>query len=84
MAECCHSVPLTGHHGLCAQVVGTKRELAFSRAELMSAFRRFAGRGAPPGCIAPEALEKALVSTKLLPCLACSVRRARGRKTSNV
>lgn len=50
------------------------QKLPYARAEVLQAFRRFADKGAPTGCISPEALEKALVSCGLFrhPC-DCSI-----------
>jgi hypothetical protein len=44
-----------------AQVVAAPQKLPYTHAELLRAFRRFADRGAPAGCISPETLERALV-----------------------
>ncbi len=38
------------------------QQVPYTKADLVRAFRLFADRGAPPGCIAPETLEQALVS----------------------
>lgn len=61
------------------QVVAAPQRPPYSQAELLRAFRRFADKGAPPGCIAPETLEKALVRARaaaarlLLACMRCPV-----------
>ncbi|KAI8469077.1 MAG: hypothetical protein J3K34DRAFT_425004 [Monoraphidium minutum] len=44
------------------QMVAAPQPLPFSRADALRAFRQFTnGRDAPPGCISPEALERALL-----------------------
>jgi hypothetical protein len=46
------------------QVASKKQQLPYSKADVLRSFRMFADRGAPPGCIVPETLEAALVSTR--------------------
>ncbi|GLC38191.1 hypothetical protein PLESTB_001089500 [Pleodorina starrii] len=43
------------------QVMAKPQDLPYKRADVMRAFRLFADRDAPPGCISPEALERALI-----------------------
>ncbi|PNW82633.1 hypothetical protein CHLRE_06g287100v5 [Chlamydomonas reinhardtii] len=43
------------------QVMAKPQDLPYKKADVMRAFRLFADRDAPQGCISPEALERALV-----------------------
>ncbi|KAG2447873.1 hypothetical protein HYH02_007329 [Chlamydomonas schloesseri] len=43
------------------QVMAKPQDLPYKKADVMRAFRLFADRDAPLGCISPEALERALV-----------------------
>ena len=43
------------------QVMARPQEVPYKKADVACAFRMFADKDAPPGCISPEQLEKALV-----------------------
>ncbi|GIL62118.1 hypothetical protein Vafri_16396 [Volvox africanus] len=43
------------------QVMAKPQDLPYKKSDVMRAFRLFADRDAPPGCISPEALERALI-----------------------
>ncbi|GFR47032.1 hypothetical protein Agub_g8717 [Astrephomene gubernaculifera] len=42
------------------QVMAKPQDLPYKKADVLRAFRLFADKDAPPGCISPEALERAL------------------------
>ncbi|KAG2497411.1 hypothetical protein HYH03_004566 [Edaphochlamys debaryana] len=43
------------------QVMAKPQDLPYKKADVLRAFRLLADKDAPPGCISPEALERALV-----------------------
>ncbi|KXZ46730.1 hypothetical protein GPECTOR_41g695 [Gonium pectorale] len=46
-----------------AMVMAKPANLPYNREDVMRAFRMFAEKDAPAGCISPEALERALVNS---------------------
>jgi hypothetical protein len=43
------------------------QQLPYKKSDLFRAFKMFADKDAPSGCISPDSLERALVSTHPLP-----------------
>ena len=71
--------PLPHHHvAPPPQVMAKPQDLPYKKADVMRAFRLFADRDAPQGCISPEALERALVGA------GASARRAGRRPHKSV